>query len=141
MQVFWTIFAGVCVYVLGQIVVKFVIDPIQDFYKLAGEIGHSLILYANVYSNTRLCDDATLREAHDTFRKQSCELFAKMHMIPLYSLWSRLNLLPSLANVREAGGNLIGISNGSLDKSDSAYKSNEKRRRAIEQFLDLKTGD
>src|SRR5712692_7002353 len=101
MQVFWTVFAGVCVYVLGQIFVKFFLEPLQEFYKLRGEIGHSLIFYANVFSSPSLAGAGDLndpndpyRKAHETLRRQSAELFARTHVIPLFSLWSRLHLLP-----------------------------------------------
>src|SRR2546422_935086 len=95
MQVFWTVFAGVSVFVVGQIMVKFFLEPIQEWYKLRGKISHSLIFYANVYSNTKACDDSVLKEASGIFRGQSCELFANVSTIPLYSLWSFLRLLPT----------------------------------------------
>ncbi len=109
-QVFWTVLSGVTVYVAGQIFVKFVIDPIQEFRKLTGEIGHSLIYYANVYSNTSFCEEATLR------------------------------LLPSRTDIIEAGSNLIGLANGVLDKNDTACERNNKRRKTLEHRLRLETG-
>lgn len=139
-QVFWTVLSGVTVYVAGQIFVKFVIDPIQEFRKLTGEIGHSLIYYANVYSNTRFCEEATLLEAHNLFRRQSCELFAKTHVIPLYGVWATLRLLPSRTDIIEAGSNLIGLANGVLDKTDTACERNNKRRKTLEHRLRLETG-
>lgn len=140
-QVFWTVLSGVTVYVAGQIFVKFVIEPIQEFRKLTGEIGHSLIYYANVYSNTRFCDDAKLHEAHNLFRRLSCELFAKTHVIPLYGVWVTLRLLPSRADIIKAGSNLIGLANGVFDKTDTACERNEERRKALEHQLKLQTGE
>ena len=138
--VFWTVFAGVAVFVVGQIVVKFFLEPIQEWYKLRGEIGHSLIFYANVYSNTQACDDSVIREANGTFRRLSCELFAKVSTIPLYSLWSFLHLLPTRSNIEKAGGYLIGLSNGCLDKSEYGTDRNDQRRRKLEALLELNTG-
>ena len=140
-QVFWTVLSGVTVFALGQIFVKFVIDPIQDFYKLTGEIGHSLIYYANVYSNMDVCDESTRKEAHETFRKHASELFMRTHMIPLYGLWAKLHLLPSRKNVNDANSSLIGLSNGCLvtSGSDRSYESNRTRRTYIEKMLNLQT--
>ncbi len=46
-----TILGGFIVFVLGQIVVKFFIEPIHEQSKTIGEIAYSLIFYANLYSN------------------------------------------------------------------------------------------
>ena len=43
-----TVMGGVIVLVVGQIVVKFLLEPFQNHRKLIGEIANSLILYANV---------------------------------------------------------------------------------------------
>ncbi len=137
-QVFLTVLSGVVVFVVGQIFVKFVIEPINEFYKLTGEIEHSLIYYANVYSNTKLAPQETL-EAHQLFRRLSCDLFAKMYAIPLFHVWAKLRFLPPREFVRQAGGNLIGLSKGVLDTSDRSYEANEKRRRAIEHQLRIET--
>src|SRR5438445_11867119 len=126
--VFWTVFAGFSVFVLGQIVVKFVLEPIQEFYKLTGEIGHSLVYYANVYSNTDVSGETERKEAHDKFRGQSCELFAKAYTIPLFRLWSLFRLLPKRDDVEKAGGYLIGLANGCYDKSQFSAERNNKRR-------------
>jgi hypothetical protein len=139
-QVFWTILSGVTVYVLGQVFVKFVIDPIQNLYKLIGEVGHSLIYYANLYSNTQMCDKSQLQEAHDTLRRQSCQLFSSAYAIPGYGLWARLRLLPPYYDAQEAVGQLIGLSNGCLDTSNLAAERNSKRRRMLEQLLRLEMG-
>lgn len=36
MSVFITVFSGVLVFVIGQIVVKLIIEPINDFFKKKG---------------------------------------------------------------------------------------------------------
>ena len=49
-----TITGGVLIFVLGQMILKFVIEPIHEFNKLKGEIAYSLVFYANVYMNVPL---------------------------------------------------------------------------------------
>jgi len=49
--VFLTIFAGVVTYVLGQIVLKLVIEPVQDLRRTIGAISLTLIERANVTQN------------------------------------------------------------------------------------------
>ena len=51
MSTFLTIIAGVAVYVLGQLIIKLIVDPIQAFKSTVGEISIALINNANVYAN------------------------------------------------------------------------------------------
>jgi len=138
-KVLLTVLSGVVVYVAGQIFVKFVLEPIHEFYKLTGEIGHALIYYANVYTNTGLAERETLEEAHRLFRRQSCDLFARTYAIPIYSLWTKLRLIPPRKEVLEAGSDLIGLSNGVLDTSNRSIESNSKRRSRVERLLRIQT--
>lgn len=46
-----TISGSVLVLVTGQLIVRFVIDPIHDQKRHLGEIANALIFYANLYSN------------------------------------------------------------------------------------------
>ena len=139
-QVFLTVFSGVLVFALGQVFVKFVIDPIQALYKVIGEVGHALIYYANRYSNTQVCLKSEMMEAHEAFRRLSGQLFLHAHVVPWYGVWATLRFLPPHGDVQKAGGQLIGLSNGCLDQSDMAAEHNDTRRRNLERLLRLKTG-
>ena len=139
-QVFLTVVSGVMVFVLGQIFVKFILEPIQEFDRLVGQIGYLLIYYANIYSKMDVADATELKEVSETFRQHASELFLLTHMIPRYALWAKLRLLPPLQNAHTAGSDLIGLSYGVYDMSSRGFEANEKRRRRIEEMLDLKTG-
>ncbi len=43
-----TALLGIVVFVLGQIAVKFILDPIQEQARTIGEVTHALTYYANV---------------------------------------------------------------------------------------------
>lgn len=43
-----TILGGILVFVIGQVVVKFILEPLHEQAKLIGEIANSLIFFANV---------------------------------------------------------------------------------------------
>lgn len=141
MEVFWTVFAGVTVFVVGQIFVKFFIEPIHRFHEYTGEIADSLIYYANIYSNPGMAREELLKEAHDTFRRHSGKLLARIHAIRGYRFWARLRILPKRENAAKAGGYLIRLANGVYDKSMTASDYNTKRRREIEQLLNIETGE
>ncbi len=105
-QVFLTVLSGVLVYVVGQVFVKFVIDPIQAFYKVIGEVGHTLIYYANVYCNTRSCNETLRQEASAALRRLSSQLYSTAYAIPWYGVWAKLRFLHPYKDIREASGYL-----------------------------------
>src|SRR5687768_13838110 len=43
----FTILGGIIIFVVGQVVAKFIIEPLYEQSKLIGEIANSLIYYAN----------------------------------------------------------------------------------------------
>ena len=53
MSVFITVFSGVLVFVIGQIVVKLIIEPINDFKKERSKIIYDLVFYANKLANPK----------------------------------------------------------------------------------------
>ena len=48
LKIAFTALGAVIVFVIGEIVVKFLIEPIQEQKKLIGEIAGSIIFYSNV---------------------------------------------------------------------------------------------
>ena len=57
------------VFLLGQIVTRWVIDPLRDFQRLLGRIDFSLDFYANVWSNPGLGSEEVLRSAQRDIRE------------------------------------------------------------------------
>jgi hypothetical protein len=141
--VFLTVMSGTAVFVLGQILQKFFIEPIQELHKLRGEIADGLIFYANVYSNPRNPQDLSNEydRAQAAMRQLASRLLARTHAIPWYSLWDRLRFVPKRKNVAQASSFLIGLSNGVYDGGLDGGDHNSKRRREIEALLKLETGN
>lgn len=139
-EVTLTILGGVSVFVLGQVFLKFLIEPLHDLRKFRGEIANTLIFYANVYCNPGIGPREEMDEAQKVLRQQASQLLAKAHALPWYGLWAFLRAVPSRKNILEASGCLIGLSNSVHDRSDARGEdSNSKRRREIEQLLKLYT--
>ena len=135
-----TALVGVIVFVLGQLAVKFLIEPIYEQKKLIGEIAGTIIFYSNVganvaqhyYDQIKAHDqsddpmkgividrykDILKRhwnksdEASEVLRLKATELLGKTHAIPLYRLLSFLGRVPKLDDVIVASSRLIGMSN------------------------------
>ncbi len=112
MTVFLTIFSGVLTFVLGQLVLKLVIDPIQEFKRTVSDVAFALIEHASIYANPGVADGETLKKVSSEFRKLSSKLNSQMYLIPFYGLVSGIFGLPSKTRVFESSQKLIGLSNG-----------------------------
>ena len=112
MQIFLTILAGAGTFVLGQIIIKLVIDPVQSFKTTIADISNILILYANIYANPKPIGDELQGEMSQEMRRLSSNLQSNMHLIPAYKISACIFGLPSIENVISASKNLIFIHNG-----------------------------
>jgi len=128
----FTVLGGVIVLVLGQVAVKFFIEPLQEYSKLLGEIAHSLTYYANVYSGAGGLSKERVDEASGTLRRQASQLRAAAWTIRWYWLWRVLGMVPRKRDMIEASVNLIGLSN-SMVRADPT----DKREQKVKQLLRL----
>jgi hypothetical protein len=111
MSTFITIIAGVTVYVIGQLIIKLVVDPIQAFKSTVGEISIALINNANVYANPGIQSAERNNEASKEFRLLASILSARVNLIPKYEWTSKVFALPSRDEIHEAKSKLILLSN------------------------------
>lgn len=128
-----TVLAGVLVFVAGQFIIKFFVEPIHEQAKLLGEIAYALTFYANVFGNADLHRPERVEEASMTARKQASQLRAATATIFWYKLWQILRIVPKQENVLIASSYLIGLSN-STNRSEGKLD----RRKEIARLLDLK---
>ena len=113
MTVFLTVLSGVITFVLGQLILKLLVDPVNDFRRTVADVALSLIEYANIYSNGA-AEIEIERKASEEFRRLSSRLNAQMYLIPCYRCTAKLFGLPSRDKVVDSAKNLIGLSNGVL---------------------------
>lgn len=136
-----TILGGVIIFVIGQIILRFIIEPILELNRIRGEIAYSLIFYANVYRNARpeytdLREDTKMRDdVQKIFREQASRLCPKASIIPWFKIWELLKIVPKFQNVTAAAEELIGLSNSIHDVK---MEFNGIRREKIANLLDLK---
>jgi hypothetical protein len=132
-----TIFGGILIYVVGRIIEKFFIEPIHEQFKIIGKIADSLIFYANIYTNpgSKLIEKEKMDEASNVLRQQASHLMAKTQVIQWYKFWQHLRIMPKYADVIEAHGKLITLSN-SVHKGKAI--ENDSLRKEIEKLLRIK---
>lgn len=137
MTVFLTIFSGVVIFVLGQLMLKLLIEPVQEFKKTISDVGLSLIEYSNVYANPGVAGIEIERKASEYLRKLSSRLNAQVYLIPFYNITAKLFRLPSREQVVSATNNLIGLSNGVFKSPTDLVSTNLERAERIRIALGI----
>jgi len=141
--VFVTVLSGVLTYVVGQLVVKLLIDPVQAMNKTIGQVAHSLTFLANVTGNPGLQSQEIGREASKQLRQLSSELESHLYLVPKYRQTAWLFRLPNQKEVLKSRDYLIGLSNSvePKDPRGTLADANAKRVESIRDSLGLYMSD
>ena len=131
--VFYTVLSGVITFVIGQIIVKLFLDPVQDMKKTIGQVSHTFVERANVIANPGVPTKEVMDDTSDSLRRLSSQLHAHLYLIPWYDTTSKVFRLPSKEMLLVASSALIGLSNSVYRLDDRVYESNAKR---VEQVCD-----
>ena len=121
--VFYIVLAGVIIFVAGQIMVKIVIDPVQELKRVIADIAFKLIHYSHVYriapsgeedasgaESQTTVDPEKLEEAAEEYRKLASMLNAGYRLVPFYAMARLLFLLPKESDIIDARNELIEMS-------------------------------
>lgn len=133
------VFIGIIILVGGSVIIKFLVEPLREFFRVKSKITESLIFYANVYLHPGWGGAVKMDEAQKVLRQLASELKAKTDAILCYRLWQSLKILPSRKkDIETAGNRLIGLSNSVHDPGQE--ENNKERLKEIEKVLHIKTG-
>jgi hypothetical protein len=127
LTIFFTVLAGVLTYVVGQLISKLMIEPVQDARKTIGQISHALIERANVIHNPGVPSVEIMNDASSELRKLSSQLHAHLYLVPAYPVTAAIFRLPNRNKILEASSQLIGLSNSLYRAADHVYDLNLKR--------------
>ena len=114
---FTTVLVGVTVLTVGQVVAKFLIEPIYEQRKTIGTIADALIYYAHHLADSAERSLPEVQGASDKFRRLASELMARTVAVPGYRFWGWLRIIRPFGQVVAARQALIGLSN-SLHTAD-----------------------
>lgn len=114
-QIFWTITAGVSIFVFGQIISKFIIDPIQKQKEILGKISYALSFYGNRFpfmdDKGKIINIDELNKSSEEIRSLASDIRATRYSIPFYNLFSSIKIVPNANAIKETSTSLIGWSN------------------------------
>jgi len=136
---FITVITGTLVFVIGQIILKIIIEPYIEQQKVVAKIVHSLVYYANVYSSEPFSDipepqQIRLKEASLTYRTLASDLVSVNNFIRGYYVWRYFLFAPSKENINESCKALIALSNslwGTKEDKRHTYKKELEKRLGI----------
>ena len=126
-----TVFGGAVVLVVGQVIQRFFLEPIQEQRQVIGEIAHALIFEANVGS---LHAPEEREATSSNLRNLASRLRATLWTVPRYTFLERLGWVPAAGDVIVASDQLIGWSNSIAQDSPDNYR----RRLLIAEKLGIK---
>lgn len=130
-QIFYTVISGTLVFVFGQTIQKFILEPILKRREVLGKIHVFCKYYINIFvsSSPNSVPEKKKQKIHRIFRKLSCDFASINKQIPFYFIFNRyLNTITS---------DLIYLSNTILDpKMD--IRENSKVIEKIYKYLKIK---
>ena len=142
--VFYIIIAGVIIYVLGEIIVKIIIDPVQELKRVIADIAFKLIHYSHVFKLSsaegtsaeaaeKTISQDKLEQAADEYRKLASMLNAGFRLVPFYPFARIVFFLPKEADIIDARNELIEMSEEIFAAPKSFVIA--ERRKSIEKKL------
>lgn len=137
-----TIGGGLILYVTGQLLSKFFIEPSHELKKVIGEVRFNLAFHAPVIHTHISRNPERSQEAYEALMRNSCDLLARMNAIPFYSRISSLSrgFLPSKQAIVDSAVQLRGLSTYVHEtdaKANDALVTIVKRVARIEKNLGL----
>lgn len=134
METFFTIVAGVCVFVIGQVLVKLVIDPVQQLKAAISLTANTLLKHRAKISNATPNDDVS-----EAVKSHAADLISKAALVSFYPVTEWLFGLPSKAKIKEAAQqlNLIGygLLGAAQQHENSADFNGKKTNWAIQNTI------
>jgi hypothetical protein len=122
---------GIGVYVIGQLLSKFFIEPLYELRKAIGEVLFNLSFHAPTIRTPIGRTDERSKAAEEALLKNSSDLIAKLHAVPFYPGSRR-------KAVNAAAVELRGLSTYMSEKGNASVEIVGERVAKIEGLLRLK---
>ena len=141
-----TAICGVIVYVIGQLISKFLLEPAFELLKAVREVRFVLSFHAPTIHTPGGRNASSSSDAKEAFMKCSSDLLSRLHAIPAYDALSQIlpGTFPSTTNIENAAITLRGLSTHMHETGDRAENSLDavnNRVEYIERLLNLKPLD
>lgn len=143
MEVFLTVIAGVCVYILSELAKELILEPLQEYRQIKAKASRILIYYANCYMNpVKFGKDNVFPDDYYETQNELRSLAAEVGGFIETLYWVNCIGIPSTQKLARASSSLIGLSNSLHGAYDcnvdfSQYEQNERMCDELRKALDL----
>ena len=125
--VFSTVVSGTLVFTIGQIVLKFFIEPIHKQKEVIGEIADVLCYYREFCTNSKKENEpmkiSKEREnAVKKLKKLRSQLIARTYFIPYYKIFAIFGLVVKKQNIKKAEIELTILININSSNTEGIFK-------------------
>jgi hypothetical protein len=136
-----TIFGGVTVYVIRQLLSKTSFEPLYELRMAIREVRYNLAFYGTTIHTPAGRNKDASDKAKVALMKRSSDILAKSDAIFCYEKLRFLFLLPSEQAIKDAADTLRGLSTHMHESESKSVTSDtiRKRVRRIERLLNLKS--
>lgn len=135
MDNFWIIITWVVVFIIGQIIQKFILEPLQEYKKMKGKIFNSVKLYSAQVMNKSIRMNPS--EFNMLFRELASEFESAYYMVPRRCYFICLKFIIKEEDMYNVCGWLYWISNSVFDK-EIPFKDIKMFVKNIEDWLNMK---
>jgi hypothetical protein len=120
-----TVFAGFVVFVGGQIVQRFLLEPIQEQRRVIGEIAYVLLYHGNVGRFVPFESQQSRDDTAATLRRLAAELRTTRATIPAYRQLEKTPWVVKTENVITASSSLVGWSNSVIGGTEDTLSQHK----------------
>ena len=138
----WGAFGGLTIFVMGQLLSKFLVEPLHELRKAVGEVRFNLAFHAPQIHTPEGRSKEDSDKVREALMKSSCDFIADLHGIPMYDFTRLLafGVLPCKKAIEDASVKLRALStyvHQTGDKAHSSLNVVEERIKRIEKLLRL----
>jgi len=137
MNVFATIVAGVTVFVFGQILLKLVIEPIQNLREAIAEVAFHLANDHAVIHNAETVKKEQAEAVTSNLRQLGARLVSSQQLVPFYTSLRKVFSLPDEVNIGKAAQQLFQIPNHMYGSCPQKYERLDLYRIEVCELLQL----
>lgn len=140
-KIVWGGLAGVTIFVIGQLLTKFLIEPLYELRKEVGNIRFNLAFHASTIHTPIGRNEENSEDARQALLAGSSGLLAKLHAVPVYMIVRHVGALPKRRDVERAAVLLRGLSTYVHEEGEKAFSNIDDVRNTvgeIENLLHLK---
>jgi len=127
---------GFIAFVVGQLVLTLIVQPVQEQARIVGEVAHALTYYRGVSSDTSGFGPEGIAEARRTYRDLAARLRMNLRVLRIwYRVFARPPFVLPAENVRKAAAALIILS--TTVRKDHAAEDVQSNRAVVRESLNI----